>query len=431
MIAPALHPSRRGPMSSIRMLGHIRPLIRHVSVRPSALRSFSKTYRASPSPMRYTTRPVSLIRGPQPSRLATTLVIPDSKPPPAPEVYTPPTTGILSYLPSSVVPYAELVRIDKPTGTIYLFLPCMWSTILASTMVDPVHPLTSVVYTTLLFGTGAIIMRGAGCAINDLWDRNIDPKVTRTKFRPIARGAITPAAALAFTASQCLAGLVVLLQFPVETIVYGIPSLVLVGCYPLMKRITHYPQFVLGLSFSWGAILGFPAMGLSLMEPTVAITAGLLYASNVAWTVLYDTIYAHQDVKDDLKAGVKSIAVKHESHTKYLMTGLGVVQIGLLAGAGAVSGCGPIFYGLSCGGAAAGLGYMIRKVNLKNVKECWWWFKWCAWAVGGVAVGGGLFGEYLAVRMGIYGEEGWWGMGGRRQRTLGINTGEVILMIRE
>lgn len=267
-------------------------------------------------------------------------------------------------------------------------------------------------------------MRGAGCAINDLWDRNIDPKVTRTKFRPIARGAITPTSALAFTATQLLAGLAVLVQFPMEAIAYGIPSLVLVASYPLMKRITHYPQFVLGLSFSWGALLGFPALGLSLSDPTVLATAGLLYGSNVAWTVLYDTIYAHQDVADDIKAGVKSIAVKHESHTKYLMSALGVVQIGLLAGAGLVSGCGPIFYVVSCGGAAGGLGYMIRKANLKDVKECWAWFKWCAWVVGGVAVGGGLFGEYLAVRTGIYGEEGWCGLGGSRGRALVINTRE-------
>lgn len=300
----------------------------------------------------------------------------------------------------------------------------MWSTLLASTLVDPAIAFPTVLSTTLLFGVGALIMRGAGCAINDLWDRDIDPKVTRTKFRPIARGAITPASALAFTATQLLAGLVVLVQFPAEAIVCGIPSLVLVGSYPLMKRITHYPQFVLGLSFSWGALLGFPALGLSLSDPTILATAGLLYGSNVAWTVLYDTIYAHQDVADDIKAGVKSIVVKHESHTKYLMSALGVVQIGLLAGAGALSGCGPIFYAVSCGGAAGGLSYMIRKANLKDVKECWAWFKWCAWMVGGVAVGGGLFGEYLAVRTGIYGEEGWWGLGGSRGRALVINTRE-------
>lgn len=216
-----------------------------------------------------------------------------------------------------------------------------------------------------------------------------------------------------------------------EAIIYGIPSLVLVGSYPLMKRITHYPQFVLGLSFSWGALLGFPALGLSLSDPTVLATAACLYGSNVAWTVLYDTIYAHQDVRDDVKAGIKSIVVKHESHTKYLMSALGVVQVGLLAGAGAVSGCGPIFYAISCGGAASGLGYMVKKANLKDAKECWAWFKWCAWVVGGIAVGGGLFGEYLAVKTRIYGEEGWWGLGGSRGRALAMNTQEGVIMITE
>lgn len=404
------------------MLGPIRPLARQLSAR-LPIRGFSKTFYPRLFLARHTPPSLSLLQYPHQHRPTTTLAVPtDSKAVTSTlEIYQPPKTGILSYFPPSFVPYAELVRLDKPTGTIYLFLPCMWSTLLASTLVDPAIAFPAVLSTTLLFGAGALIMRGAGCAINDLWDRNIDPKVTRTKFRPIARGAITPASALGFTATQLLAGLTVLVQFPMETIVYGIPSLVLVGSYPLMKRITHYPQFVLGLSFSWGALLGFPALGLSLSDPTVLAAAGLLYGSNVAWTVLYDTIYAHQDVADDIKAGVKSIAVKHEPHTKYLMSALGVVQIGLLAGAGAVSGCGPIFYVISCGGAAGGLGYMIRKVNLKDVKECWAWFKWCAWMVGGVAVGGGLLAEYLAVRTRVYGEDGWWGLGGRKERALVIS----------
>lgn len=185
-----------------------------------------------------------------------------------------------------------------------------------------------------------------------------------------------------------------------------------------MKRVTHYPQFVLGLAFSWGALLGFPALGLSLMDPTsgAAPAAACLYGSSIAWTVLYDTIYAHQDVKDDVKAGVKSIVVKHRAHTKILMTTLGVVQVGLLASAGAVCGCGPVFYAVSCAGSAGALAYMVRKVDLEDVKQCWYWFKWCAWAVGIVTVGGGLAGEYVAVWSGVYGEEGWWGIGGSRRR---------------
>lgn len=383
-------------------------------------------YRIGRTPSRFSLRNLTAITRPPPilhykpvpatiSRISTTSTPPTSRPPL--EIYEPPKSGLLSYFPPKAIPYAELIRLDKPTGTIYLFLPCLWSTLLAGTLTDPITPLPTVLGTTLLFATGALIMRGAGCTINDLLDRNIDPHVSRTRFRPIARGAITPFHALAFTSAQLLAGLAVLVQFPVETIIWGIPSLTVVAVYPLMKRATHYPQFVLGLAFSWGALLGFPAVGLGL-DGLVMATAACLYGSNVAWTVLYDIIYAHQDVKDDVKAGVKSIVVKHEAHAKYIMSALGVVQVGLLAGAGAVSGCGPVFYLVSCGGAAGSLAYMIRKVNLKDVKECWYYFKWCAWAVGFFAVGGGLFGEYIAVRSGLYGEEGLWGIGGRRRRAL-------------
>ena len=256
---------------------------------------------------RYRPRLVPLSQSPQPGwQRSSTVITPaplrSSPSSTDPETYTPPTSGLLSHFPSSLVPYAELIRLDKPTGVLYLFTPCLWSTLLAGTLSDPTASPSSVVTATALFATGALIMRGAGCTINDLWDRRIDPQITRTRFRPLARGAITPISALCFTSVQLLAGLALLLQFPVEAVACGIPSLALVAVYPLMKRVTHYPQFVLGLAFSWGALLGFPALGLSLMDPTSAAApaAACLYGSSIAWTVLYDTIYAHQDVKDDV-----------------------------------------------------------------------------------------------------------------------------------
>lgn len=254
-------------------------------------------------------------------------------------------------------------------------------------------PLT-VVGTTALFFSGALIMRGAGCSINDLWDRNLDPNVARTRLRPIARGAITPFNALAYTGAQLLTGLAILLQFPTSCLFYGIPSLLLVASYPLAKRVTYYPQFVLGLTFSWGAIMGFPALGVDLLANSAALTAaGLLYSSNVAWTVLYDMIYAHMDIKDDAKAGIKSIALKHDAETKMVLSGLAVLQIGLLGAAGWVAGAGPLFFVGSCGGAALTLGYMIKKVDLKSVKNCWWWFVNGCWITGGV-IGLGLAADY-------------------------------------
>ncbi|CAH0020444.1 unnamed protein product [Clonostachys rhizophaga] len=311
--------------------------------------------------------------------------------------YQPPQTGILSAIPKSWVPYAELTRIDKPAGTYYLMFPCIFSTLLAAPMAMPMATPGTVLGTSALFFTGALIMRGAGCSINDLWDRNLDPQVTRTRLRPIARGAITPFKGLVFTGFQLLAGLGVLVQFPFECLYYGIPSLLFVASYPLAKRVTYYPQFVLGLTFSWGAMMGFPALGINLFSNADALAAAAcLYASNVAWTVLYDMIYAHMDIKDDAKAGIKSIALKHDKETKQVLTGLAATQIGLLAAAGYAAGAGPIFFLGSCGGALATLGIMIKRVNLKSVKDCWWWFVNGCWITGGV-VSLGMAGDY-AVR---------------------------------
>lgn len=307
-------------------------------------------------------------------------------------LYQPPRTGFISYLPKSWVPYAELARLDKPTGTYYLFFPCLFSTLMAGTFTAaaPLQVLT----TSLLFLTGALIMRGAGCTINDLWDRNLDTHVTRTRHRPIARGAVSPFNALTFAGVQMLAGLVVLLQFPTSCLYYGIPSLLFVATYPLAKRVTHYPQFVLGLTFSWGAIMGFPALGVDLLADAQALKAvGLLYTSCVAWTVLYDMIYAHMDIKDDSKAGIKSIALRHENETKGVLCALGTFHVASLAAAGYFVEAGPIFFLGSCGSAAVTLALMIWRVRLKEVVSCWWWFKNGAWFTGG-GIATGLLADY-------------------------------------
>lgn len=319
--------------------------------------------------------------------------------------YTPPTTGIISYLPQKAIPYAELMRIDKPTGSYYLFFPCLFSTLVAATMATPIAAPSTVLSTSALFFTGALVMRGAGCTINDLWDRNLDPHVARTRLRPIARRAITPQQAIVFLGGQLFTGLAVLLSLPFECFWYATPSLLLVATYPLAKRVTYYPQFVLGLTFSWGAMMGFPALGIDLLSNQAAFTAAAcLYASNVAWTVLYDMIYAHMDIRDDVKAGIKSIALKHEKETKIVLSGLAVVQLGLLAATGVAAGMGPIFFVGSCGGAAFTLGTMIQRVKLKEVKNCWWWFVNGAWFTGG-AISLGLAGEYVAHLLGLYDEE--------------------------
>ncbi|KAI9678153.1 MAG: Para-hydroxybenzoate--polyprenyltransferase, mitochondrial precursor (PHB:polyprenyltransferase) [Caeruleum heppii] len=348
-----------------------------------------------------------------PSTTKSFLGAPTSTPP-----YNPPTTGLLTLLPRSWIPYAELIRLDKPTGTIYLLFPCLFSTLLFAPLTYPVpSPPTTVLSTCLLFSIGALVMRGAGCTINDLWDRNLDPLVGRTRLRPLARRAVSPRQALLFAAAQLSVGLAVLLSFPPAVFFYATPSLLFVALYPLAKRVTHYPQFVLGLTFSWGALLGFPALGIdpfalsSAAEGPTAVLPGLdiltaaafLYTSNIAWTVLYDTIYAHMDLPFDRSAGIKSIAVAHSRHAKKLLSSLAVVQIGLLAAAGVTTGAGPLFFAGACGGAAVSLGVMIRRVDLTCVRSCWWWFRYGAWFTGGAVVLG-LGGDYVARVKGWYGE---------------------------
>jgi len=321
-----------------------------------------------------------------------------------PQPYKAPTTGVLALLPRSWVPYAELMRLDKPAGTYYLFLPCVFSTLLAAPLATPIASPSSVIGTTALFAIGAFIMRGAGCTVNDLWDRNLDPHVARTRLRPIARGAITVQQAIPFLGLQLFAGLALLLQLPWQCFFYATPSLLFVATYPLAKRVTNYPQFVLGLTFSWGAFMGFPALGTDLLSNTPAlISAACMYGSCIAWTLVYDMIYAYQDIRDDAKAGIKSIALAQDANAKAFLAAISAVQVALLAGAGAAIGAGPLFYVGTCGGAAATLGYMVRKVNLQSVPDCWAWFKKGAWFTGG-AISLGLGAEYTAQYFGLYGE---------------------------
>ncbi|KAM3420568.1 4-hydroxybenzoate polyprenyltransferase [Cercospora zeina] len=317
--------------------------------------------------------------------------------------YKPPITGLLSYFPRSWVPYAELIRLDKPAGTYYLFLPCLFSTLMAAPLTNPVIPPTTVLYTAGLFFTGALIMRGAGCTVNDLWDRNLDPHVTRTRLRPIARGAITVRQAIPYLGVQLFAGLALLLQFPLVCLFYGVPSLFLVATYPLAKRVTNYPQAVLGLTFSWGAMMGFPALGMDLLSDATALTAAAcLYGSCVAWTIVYDMIYAYQDIRDDAKAGIKSIALAQEKNAKLFLSAVSAIQVGLLAGAGVAIGAGPVYFLGTVAGTAATSAYMIGRVNLNDVKDAAYWFFQGAWKWTGGIITLGLTGEYLCHYFGFY-----------------------------
>jgi len=215
------------------------------------------------------------------------------------------------------------MRIDRPIGIWLLLLPSLWSIALATGGIQNFSILT--LKTTLLFTVGAIIMRGAGCVINDLWDRDLDKKVERTKARPLAAGDITPKQASLFLAALLIMGFIILLQFNVLTVIIGVLTLPLIAIYPLMKRITNYPQFILGLTFNFGALMGWTAITGTLDAPAI-----LLYCGGILWTIGYDTIYAHQDIEDDAVIGVKSTALIWKENSKKIVSLLYALTIGAL-----------------------------------------------------------------------------------------------------
>jgi 4-hydroxybenzoate polyprenyltransferase len=197
-------------------------------------------------------------------------------------------------------PYLRLSRLDRPIGSWLLLMPCWWSAALAAGVAHNISQLPLVIG---LFFVGAFVMRGAGCTWNDITDRDLDALVERTRSRPIPAGQVSVPQAAVFLVVQALIGLAVLVQFNGFAIVTGIASLAIVAIYPFMKRITWWPQIVLGLAFSWGALMGF-AVTLGRIDAT----AVLLYAGSIAWVIGYDTIYAHQDAEDDALIGIKSTA---------------------------------------------------------------------------------------------------------------------------
>ncbi len=202
-------------------------------------------------------------------------------------------------------PYIYIMRLDKPIGIWLLLIPALWSITLAT------DKLINAIPYILLFSIGAITMRSAGCIINDLWDRNIDKLVKRTKSRPLANGEISPPKAIALLATLLLFSFFILLQFNKTTIILGFITIPLIVTYPLMKRITWYPQAFLGLTFNFGALMGWSAVTGEISTPSI-----LLYIGGIFWTLGYDTIYAHQDKNDDIMAGIKSTAIKFGKHSK-------------------------------------------------------------------------------------------------------------------
>jgi 4-hydroxybenzoate polyprenyltransferase len=262
-------------------------------------------------------------------------------------------------------PYLRLARLDRPIGAWLLLLPCWWSAGLAAVAArEPVN-----VRHLLLFFIGAFVMRGAGCTWNDIVDRDLDARVERTRSRPIPSGQVSVRAAATFLLLQTLVGLAVLLQFNGFTILVGFASLAVVAIYPFMKRITYWPQIVLGLAFSWGALMGWPAIFGRLDGP-----AYLLYAGAIAWVIGYDTVYAHQDREDDALIGVKSTALLFGEHTKPLLAVFYTLAVALLALAGWSAGTG-VAFALGLLAFAAHLSWQIRRLDIADPELCLMIFK--------------------------------------------------------
>ena len=233
-------------------------------------------------------------------------------------------------------PYLRLGRFDRPIGTWLLLFPCWWSQTLAEIGTGKPYPRLDYL---LLFAAGALAMRAAGCAYNDYVDRDIDAKVLRTAARPLPSGQITPAAAKAYVIIAALAGLAVLLQFNSFTIILAILSLPVVAAYPFAKRVTPYPQFVLGLVFNWGALVGWAAIKGSIGWPSIVLFAGC-----VLWTVGYDTIYAHQDKEEDALLGLGSTAINFGDDTTSVIGALYGCAVLLWLLAGTLAGMHLIYY---------------------------------------------------------------------------------------
>jgi 4-hydroxybenzoate polyprenyltransferase len=263
-------------------------------------------------------------------------------------------------------PYLRLARLDRPIGSWLLLIPCWWSAGLAAIAVRDPGPSP---WHLLLFFIGAFAMRGAGCTWNDIVDRDLDGRVERTRSRPIPSGQVSTAQAAAFLVAQAVVGLAVLLQFNRFAIGAGIASLGIVVVYPFMKRITYWPQIVLGLAFSWGALMGWAAAFGRLDAPAL-----VLYAGTISWVIGYDTIYAHQDREDDALIGIKSTALLFGPRTKPMLALFYGLAVGLIGLSGLLAGAGAAF-AIGLAALAGHLAWQILRLDIDDPDQCLRLFK--------------------------------------------------------
>ena len=285
-----------------------------------------------------------------------------------PSLETSPHTDIAAHgwvarMPAAIRPYLLLARLDRPTGIWLLFLPSAWGILLGDATWRQTLRLL------VLFATGAVVMRAAGCVVNDMWDRDLDRQVTRTAARPLASGALRLRQAAVFLAALLLAGLAVLLQLNALAQVLGAASLLLVAIYPLAKRFTWWPQLVMGFTFGVGAPVGYAAAAGQMDEAGLAI-----YAAAILWDLGFDTIYGFQDIEDDAAVGVKSTSRRFAHIPRRFVAFAYAGAMLSLSAAGALGGLSPMF--LACLLVPAGLlAWQVGQLDIRNPRRCLALFK--------------------------------------------------------
>ncbi|KUL91123.1 hypothetical protein ZTR_00997 [Talaromyces verruculosus] len=324
----------------------------------------------------------------------------------------------LSDLPDSWIPYIQLARLFPPAGLFLIYFPHAFGILHAAIRTGA--PSATLLYTSTIMFAGSFFFSNAAHTWNDLIDAKLDAKVERTSKRPIPRGAISQRAAFLFTVTQAMGAAWFLSYLPggfQQAFLYALPNVLATIYYPWAKRHTHFPQLVLGLCLAWGTIMGELMLGVrafSISVPpgfwsldwaqekfsfplfyiTLEPSVMALFLAGVVWTVIYDTIYAHQDLQADLRVGIKSLAVLLQTRTKFVLWPLLALMTSLLVNCGQRSHFGAVFYLVGVGGAIGTLGTMIALVDLRDSQSCWWWFSKAFWLAGG-AIYAGLLGEYL------------------------------------
>ncbi|RHZ70903.1 hypothetical protein CDV55_106903 [Aspergillus turcosus] len=319
--------------------------------------------------------------------------------------YTTPKTGLFAIMPQSWIPYAELMRLDRPAGYWAFYWHFAIGLTLAASISSPTPSPLTLVSRFLFFAVWVVVLRGAVCTWNDTLDQDFDRRVSRTRNRPIPRGAVSTVQSHLFTLAQIAVGAALLLPLPRGCMHHAALMTAILLVYPLGKRVTDFPQVILGIAFGMpiflcGAALDADPLPLSDLHrfgtetDDVRLVAALCFCiGSILWTVIFDTVYAHQDAKDDAKAGVRSLAVRLEDRTKQALSVLAAAQVIFLFAAGVACKFSTIYFAASCVGTAISLAAMLWFVDLRHSASCAWWFCLGSHLVGASIVAG-LLGEY-------------------------------------